>query len=256
MNIINQIKKKHDLPFLNRKNLRDLIIICSVFSSTIFTINALEVIFALLFLCIGSLLHVIAKGQLIRNVVLCRDGLYSMVRHPYYLANYIIDSSICFLSGNMYLIILYPFLFFWAYGPTLEKEDTYLKSVHGHFFDQYAAGTPQIFPNIRSTLNLKSLLESFSLKRITLKELARIARFWSTSLFIVFIHEAKKDGYQRIYQGYDLDTLVIFVFAFILSALSFILLTKRKQELDLIQKGYHCRSNIEKLKKVTLHIDL
>jgi protein-S-isoprenylcysteine O-methyltransferase Ste14 len=62
-------------------------------------------------LAVGSLLHFVVKGVLIRNSVLCKDGIYSVVRHPYYLANYIIDSSFCLITGNMYLVFMYPFLF-------------------------------------------------------------------------------------------------------------------------------------------------
>jgi protein-S-isoprenylcysteine O-methyltransferase Ste14 len=53
------------------------------------------------------------------------------VRHPYYLANYLIDTAFCLLSGNSYLLLAYPFLFFWSYGPTFRKEETALKGRHG-----------------------------------------------------------------------------------------------------------------------------
>ena len=87
-------------------------------------------------LAIGCFLHIVAKGVLIRNVVLCNRGIYAVVRHPYYLANYLIDSSLCVLSGNLYLVAAYPFLFFWSYGPTLRKEESFLASKYGDAFHE------------------------------------------------------------------------------------------------------------------------
>ena len=66
---------------------------------------------------------------MIRNRVLCTQGAYAVVRHPYYLANYLIDIGFCLASGNVYLVLAYPFLFFWAYGPTLRSEESLLASL-------------------------------------------------------------------------------------------------------------------------------
>ena len=54
-----------------------------------------------------------------------------MVRHPYYLSNFAIDYSFCVLSGNPYLLLIYPFLFFWSYQPTMSEEEHFLHSIHG-----------------------------------------------------------------------------------------------------------------------------
>ena len=231
MNSIDHTDKGHGLPLLSRGNLRDVILLCSALSSMIFTPTTLEVVLALGFLGVGSLLHIVTKGQLIRNVVLCRTGVYGMVRHPYYLANYLIDCAISLLSGNIYLVVLYPFFFFWAYGPTFEKEEAYLASEHGHLFHQHVAGTPQVFPHSGSIPGWKNLLGGFSLKRITLKEWARTARFWSAMLFVMSIHEVRIEGLQTLYRGYDLDALLLFGLVVALSATSFLLLAKRNHKL-------------------------
>lgn len=218
-------------PHLNRSNLRDILLLCSAFSSLVFSLTTIEMAFGLGLLGAGCLLHLVVKGQLIRNVVLCRTGLYGMVRHPYYLANYVIDSAICLLSGNIYLVVLYPFFFFWAYGPTFEKEEGYLASQHGHLFHQHAAGTPQIFPHGGSLSNWSTLLEGFSPKRISLKEWARTARFWASALFIVSIHEVRTEGLHTLYGGDDLDALVLFGLVLAFSATSLLFLAKRKRHI-------------------------
>ena len=113
-----------------------------------------------------------------------------MIRHPYYLANYLIDSSFCVLSGNPYLVVAYPFLFFWSYGPTLRKEEKFLASKYGDEFLNDCFNIPQLFPDKSSLERCRALFEGFSLKRITLKEYARIARFCSSGFAIMLIHAA------------------------------------------------------------------
>jgi hypothetical protein len=216
------------LPRLNRSNLRDFILLCSVLSSLVFSLTTIEMALGLVILGAGCLLHLVTKGQLVRNVVLCRTGLYGMVRHPYYLANYVIDSAICLLSGNIYLVAVYPFFFFWAYGPTFQKEEAYLASQHEDHFREHAAGTPQIFPHGGSIPGRKGLLEGFSMKRISVKECARLARFWASALFIVFVHEVRTEGLNKLRGWHDPIALLLFGLVIVLSGISLLLTARRK----------------------------
>lgn len=153
-----------------------------------------RLIVGLLLLSAGSLFHLVTKGVLVRNVVLCDKGVYGMVRHPYYLANYGIDSSFCLLSGNVYLLLVYPFLFYWAYGPTMRKEEAYLAAHHGEVFQRHNAAVPQIFPDQTSLSRWRGFLEGFSLQRISWKEYARVARFCSLGIFVSILHEVHEEG--------------------------------------------------------------
>jgi len=222
------VRGKSKLFHLNRSNLRDIALLCAVISSPLFHLTKYELFFSLGLLGAGCLLHIIAKGQLIRNVTLCRKGLYGMVRHPYYFANYMIDSAMCLLSGNIYLVALYPFFFFRAYDPTFEKEEHYLASEHGRLFREHVDSTPQVFPHSGSVSGGRKFLEGFCRKRVSLKEWARTARFWASALFIVFVHEVREDGLSVFY-GADTDDLVLLGTAIVLSVTSFLLLSKRSR---------------------------
>jgi hypothetical protein len=226
MNGIDHTHKISKLPHLSRSNLRDIVLLCSAFSSLIFSPSTPELVFGLALLAAGCLLHVIAKGQLIRNMVLCRTGVYGMVRHPYYLANYVIDSAICLLSGSIYLVALYPFFFFWAYGPTFEKEEAYLASRHGEVFHEHATRTPQVFPHGGVIPGWKGILENFSMKRVSFKEWARVARFWACGFFIVSIHELRAEGLDGLFGGHDADAFLLFGLVVALSVASFLLLAR------------------------------
>jgi hypothetical protein len=159
----------------------------------VFATNNIEIYIAFGLLALGCFLHFVSKGILIRNVVLCNKGIYRVVRHPYYLANYLIDSSFCLLSGNLYLVLLYPFLFFWAYGPTIREEEQVLLARHSDSFIKDSLEIPQVFPDIISVRNFRGLFNGFSVKRITLRECSRIMKFCAIALFLVLIHEVKAD---------------------------------------------------------------
>ena len=180
-----------------------------------------------LILGFGCFFHVVTKGVLIRNVVLCREGTYSIVRHPYYMANYLIDSSFCLLSGNLYLVLIYPFLFYWAYGPTIRKEERFLASMYGDRFLQYSLEIPQIFPDPSSIGCWKELARGFSRQRITRNELSRFVRFMATASCIMFTHAIRTQSlvdiqhFFRVKNDYRMEVLL--VVTVMLYALSFVM---------------------------------
>ncbi len=171
---------------LNRANLRNLIRLLSYISVIFWAAGKGETIIAFVLLGVGCFIHYITKGVLIRNVIMCNNGIYGIVRHPYYMANYLIDTSFCLLSGNPYLLLVYPFLFFWVYGPTLKKEEKFLATTHNEPYIEYMLDVPQVFPDSYFIKYLKGILSGFSKKRISRNEIARIMRFWATGFFILF----------------------------------------------------------------------
>jgi hypothetical protein len=179
---------------LTRRNLRDLIILFSLVSAVLFPVSNAEMYLAFGLLTLGCFLHFVSKGILIRNIVLCNKGIYQVVRHPYYMASYLIDSSFCILSGNLFLIVLYPFLFFWAYGPTIRREEQVLFARHSESFIKDSLEIPQVFPDIVSLKNIRTLFTGFSVRRITLKECSRIMKFCAIGLFVTLVHEIEIDG--------------------------------------------------------------
>jgi len=157
-------KRRHHerSKWLHRGRLRDVVIVLCVLSVFLFPLDTATLCVALVLLALGCSLHVVVKGQLIRNVVLCTEGVYAIVRHPYYLANYLIDTSFCLLSGNVFLLALYPFLFFWAYGSTLREEESRLASLHGGDLEAYQTKIPQVFPDTTIFAGWRTIGKGFS----------------------------------------------------------------------------------------------
>jgi hypothetical protein len=183
---------------LDRSRLRDLILILSFISAGFCSITETELVAGFLLLAFGCFLHVVAKGILRRNVVLCQDGIYGMVRNPYYLSSYIIDSSFCLLSGNQFLLLVYPFLFFWAYGPTIRKEEKFLSAHHADQFMKYSE-VAQIFPDRTSVARIRTLFDGFSWQRVSWKEYARVTRFGSLGIFITLVHSVTAHLLSRLH---------------------------------------------------------
>ena len=228
--------------FLTRSRLRDVVLFLCCASALLRPIGTggLAVGFALL--AIGCALHLVSKGILVRNTVLCENGIYGFVRHPYYLSNYVIDSAFCVLSGNAYLLLIYPFLFFWAYGPTMRKEEALLGSLHEAAFARHSTEVPQVFPERASFRHWKSAFEGFSLTRITWKESGRIARFLSLGFFLLLIHELRADGLAGLREiirptRLDYDETLYAALVALLYGASIVLLSRAKKVHDRIKAG-------------------
>jgi hypothetical protein len=204
--------------FLTRRNLRDLILVLSFGSSILFDVNNATKFIAFVILGIGCFIHYVSKGILIRNVVLCTEGIYCVARHPYYLANFLIDWSFCVLSGNLFLLLSYPFLFFLVYGATIRSEEKLLFTEHSDLFIRNALMVPQVFPDIDSFRNIKKLFEGFSADRVTRKEYCRIIKFIAIGIFLGFIHMTTGNILSRLnqsrfspIQGFDEFLLILLV---------------------------------------------
>lgn len=191
LNLEGERRSEGRRPFINRSNLRDIIIVVCLISAVLYNLDWIRLSVAGVLLTFGCFFHYMTKGVLIRNVVLCREGTYGVVRHPYYMANYLIDSSFCLVSGNVYLLLIYPFLFYWSYGPTIRKEEATLARLHNSEYLRYSLDVPQIFPDAYSVRSMKGVGKGFSMKRITRNEISRFMRFWATGFLIIFIHSLK-----------------------------------------------------------------
>jgi len=215
-------------PLVNRSNLRDIIIVVCLISAVLYDLDWVRLVVAGALLTFGCFFHYMTKGVLIRNVVLCREGTYGVVRHPYYMANYLIDSSFCLVSGNVYLLLVYPFLFYWSYGPTIRKEEATLARLHDSEYLRYSLDVPQIFPDAYSVRGMKGVGKGLSMQRITRNEISRFMRFWATGLLIIFIHTLKVTDLQKLWSfdaavikdnPYGFALLLLIVLLFIASLL-------------------------------------
>lgn len=203
---------------INRGNLRDLVIVFSVGLGLLQGVSSWGMAASLVMLLVASGLHFISKGVLVRNKVMCTEGVYGIVRHPYYLSNYLVDMSFCLMSGSILLVGVYPFLFFWAYGPAIRREEEKIFSHHREKFLNAVFHIPQVFPDPDSMAAQPKFLTGFSLRRISNREAARIARFWAVESFFLLLYDLQVEGLRALVSPVDYDGAV-FAGAFILLSL-------------------------------------
>jgi hypothetical protein len=113
---------------LNRGGLRFYLVAIALIYGTLLhdTITPHSILAALPCLILGTWLHTWAKGCLRQNRVVAKIGPYRFVRHPFYLANALIDISLVVMAGGGPLLIALPFWWLAIYIPVIRGEERYL----------------------------------------------------------------------------------------------------------------------------------
>lgn len=94
-------------------------------------------------------------------------GLYSIVRHPLYLANFIIWLPIAMLSHSSLFCLAFLFFFIAFYWQIITVEESFLEKKFGNFYLDWKHSTPAFFPNF--TQYSKSYM-AFNWKKVLRKE--------------------------------------------------------------------------------------
>jgi hypothetical protein len=72
--------------------------------------------------------------------------MYSLVRHPLYLGNFLIGLGVSFAPCVWWLPVMYCLLFCSYYERIMFTEEAFLRRLFGKAFDDWAAVTPAFFP--------------------------------------------------------------------------------------------------------------
>ena len=118
-----------------------------------------------------------AKGTSGRNTkeqvadVLNSSGMYSMVRHPLYLGNYLIWLGISLASFNIYFAIIMSLLFWIYYERIMFAEERFLERKFGEDYLNWASKLPAFLPSI---LNFKKSDTSFSIITVLRREYSSV----------------------------------------------------------------------------------
>ena len=81
--------------------------------------------------------------------VLNTTGLYSVVRHPLYLGNYLMWLGIVLFVGIWWLAVICTLMFWIYYERIMYAEETFLGERFGRDFQEWAATVPAFIPNFR-----------------------------------------------------------------------------------------------------------
>ena len=73
-------------------------------------------------------------------------GIYSVVRHPLYLANYLVWLGVLIYTRNLFVIIIVSLVYWIYYERIMLAEEAYLRGKFGDAFEEWAARVPAFLP--------------------------------------------------------------------------------------------------------------
>jgi len=76
-------------------------------------------------------------------------GMYSIVRHPLYLGNFLIFFGIALFPGVWWFVIIFALAFWLYYERIIFTEEAFLRGKFGEEFVRWAERTPAFVPNFR-----------------------------------------------------------------------------------------------------------
>lgn len=173
---------------LHRGNLRMFLVIFGIlfisYSAELFNLG-ISIFYT------GLLLHFISKGFLYRNIELAVNGPYSFVRHPFYLANLLLDIGIILMAGHPFFIFLYLLLFCKSYHKVILQEERELAKIYSDVYEIYSNRVPRYLPKIFPFA--KDWYKGFRFKNILReREISRFLRLATYPISFLIIHELLK----------------------------------------------------------------
>ncbi len=154
-------------------------------------IGAFLEIFALLISMLGFVTRVMVVGYTPSNTSgrntkegqvadsLNTTGLYSLVRNPLYLGNYLMWFGISMLTENLWFVLLFSMVFWVYYERIVFAEEQFLRVKFGEAFLSWSSNTPPFLPSHLKYVKPKL---DFSWKKVLRRE-----KNGFLGLFVVFL---------------------------------------------------------------------
>jgi protein-S-isoprenylcysteine O-methyltransferase Ste14 len=132
----------------------------------------------LCFSVIGLVIRIFTIGYTAKNTsgrntsgqladTLNTTGIYSIVRHPLYLGNYLMWTGLALLTCNAWFVMIYSLIYWLYYERIMFAEEQFLRKKFGDAYLHWAAKTPAFLPNLQK-FRRNDL--SFSGKKVLKKE--------------------------------------------------------------------------------------
>ena len=126
------------------------------------------------------------SGRVTRNQearALNTTGLYSVVRHPLYVGNYLMWLSATMCTRSMWAVVVVSLIFWLYYERIMFAEESFLRRQFGEVFDRWAATTPAFLPSIK---HWRAPTSSFVWRRVLRRERSGLLGLAATFFAIHF----------------------------------------------------------------------
>lgn len=145
-------------------------------------------------------------------------GMYSLVRHPLYLGNFLMWLGLIIYAGSLWFTVL-AVLFFWIYYERIMlAEESFIRSKFGQTYEDWASGVPAFIP--RRFRWMQPQL-SFSWKNVLKRE---YSGFFAIFLSFSLVDVMKNYSSEGIFRLHD-----FWVAGLVVSAFLFVLLRSLKK---------------------------
>ncbi len=133
---------------LDRGGLRFFLVLVGLLAGTVIfrATTPRSILAGLPVLCVGVIIHTWAKGCLRQNQIVAMTGPYRFVRHPFYLANALIDAGLVIMSGWLPLEIVFPIWWLAIYIPVVRGEERHLCEKFPEIYPDYRRRVPCLIP--------------------------------------------------------------------------------------------------------------
>ncbi len=137
-----------------------------------YEIGCLAISFVGLFVRIFTVGHTPARtsGRNVKEQVADRlntTGIYSIVRNPLYLGNFLMWTGVALLTMNLWFILAFVFFYWLYYERIIFAEEQFLAGKFGSDYESWAEKTPCILPRFSQ---YKAPALAFSWKKVVKKE--------------------------------------------------------------------------------------
>jgi len=152
------------------------------------------------------------------------SGMYSIVRHPLYLGNFLMWFGPAMLTGHLWFIIAF-ILFYWVYYERIMyAEEQFLRNKFGDEYLEWSKNVPAFLPNFK---NFKKSVLPFSWRKVLKKE--------KNGLFALFLIFFVFDFSGEIIENAT-DYNYFLISMCILTGLSYVILKFLKKKTDLLNE--------------------
>ena len=149
--------------------------------------------------------------------VLNSTGIYSTVRHPLYVGNFFMWLGVGMLTGNVWFLVAFTFIYWVYYERIMFAEEQFLRRKFGKSYTEWAGDTPAFWPSFK---HFKKPAVPFSWPKVIKKEkngiLAIFICFWVFDIVSQSVIEGEL-AYQLDFWFYA--SMVTFVGYFIIKLL-------------------------------------
>lgn len=140
-------------------------------------------------------------------------GIYSLVRHPLYLGNFLMWLAIALLTANAAYIIGFILAYWLYYERIMYAEEAFLRGKFGQSYLDWASNVPAFVPKMSGFVSPKY---PFSIKKVLKKEKNGVAALFGLFFVFEWVGRYFETGTLALINSFWLEAFIISVIAYLI----------------------------------------